>query len=159
MYIETHGSQQYLDLIAAVDEGGVIVEVNANRALTWLMQHPEPRRFAVEKAFAFNYIQWLILLPGIVAIFLIPLIPALIVLAATMILAVVVTRIKSQLLRSGVTSFIRQDAVSLDELYQAGAVWFRKKGEKEKDRLVRFPQSWTHVIDKSEVSFEGDGAS
>lgn len=136
---------QYLQLIEEIEENKIALELDANRALGWLMGLSTDKRLPLEKGFAFNYIQWLILLPGVMAVFLIPIIPALILLASCAVLSMLVNRIKSTVLLSGVREFIKQDKDSLDELYREGAVKFRRVKPKNQP-LIQYPQPWSEVL-------------
>ncbi|NPV91200.1 MAG: hypothetical protein HPY50_10570 [Firmicutes bacterium] len=150
------GNPDHLRLIEEIDSRQVALVINPNKAMNWLMGDPSPGRLPFEKGMAFNYIQWLILLPGVVALFLIPLAPALILLVGCAVLSWLVSRIKSKVLQSGVTEFIRQDLDSLNELYEKGAISFRRVRPKNQP-LIKHPTPWTDVLPDDQSPGDGGG--
>jgi hypothetical protein len=155
----TDGDPLHLQLIEEIDSKRVALLIDPNRAMAWLMGGSSSSwRRPFEKGMAFNYIQWLILLPGVLALFLLPLIPALILLAGFSVLSWLVARIKSKVLQSGVREFIRQDLDSLNELYEKGAIGFKRKSP-QKQPSVRYPRPWVEVLAGAQSPGDGGGDS
>lgn len=137
---------RHQDLLKELEEKSVVLEVDAGKAISWLMNQSAEQRFPLEKGMAINYIHWLILLPGVASFFLIPLPAALVLLAACIVLFRLIHWTKSQIMLAGVKEFIAQDLDTLNQLYQSRAVRFRRRLPR-KEPPVQYPRNWWEVLD------------
>ena len=140
------GQPRYQDLLKELEEKRIVLEVDAGRAISWLVGQSTERKFRLEKGMAINYIQWLILLPGVASFFLVPLPAALVLLAACIVLFRLIHWTKSQLMLAGVKEFIAQDLDTLNQLYQNRVVRFRRRLPR-KEPPVQHPRNWWEVLE------------
>ena len=146
---EEEKNEQMEKLKTALEAKRVILEINPNKAFAWLWNPAGLRRFPWEKAFAFNYIHWLVLLPGILALFFLPGAKGITGAAGSFFLSRLVYRIKALTLRQGIIEIIASDPISLAALYSRGAIKFYCRSEKKKT-VIAYPQPWEKVLDHLE---------
>jgi hypothetical protein len=134
----------HLRLRQGLEEGRIFLEIKPNKAMKWLIERTISDNLLFKGLLVFNYIQWVILLPGVVALYFFEWYIGLAVFALCLAVAVlVVDKIKRNVLRGGVREFVIKDLVSLEALYSIGAVRFRRV---PKGRWIRHPQDWQEVL-------------
>ena len=136
--------RSHLRLRNRITDGRILLDIKPNKAMKWLIEHTISDNLLFKGLMVFNYIQWVILLPGIVAIYFFDWFIGLPVLALCIMVAVlVVDKVKRNVLRGGVREFVIKDVASLEALYSIGAVRFRKG---PKGRWIRHPRDWQEVL-------------
>lgn len=134
----------HLQLCENLLEAGVTLEVVPNRAMKWLIENTISPHPAYKFLLLFNYMQWIIMLPGLVALYFFGWQLGLAILAGCFLISVlVINPVKRWALRGGVREFVTQDLDYLENLYTIGAVRFRKG---KKGRWIQHPRDWREVL-------------
>lgn len=139
-------NEQLEKLKTALETKCIVLEINPNKAFEWLWNPAALRRFPWEKGFAFNYIHWLVLLPGILALILLPKIKGILGIVGCLFLSRLVNRIKALTLRRGIIELITSDPLALLALYNRGAIKFSCRSEKRKT-VIAYPQPWERALE------------
>ena len=112
--------------------------------MKWLIEQTFKNNLLFKALLIFNYFQWIILLPGFVALYYFDWYIGFAVLAACLLVAILVLdKVKRKVLLGGVREYVIKDVASLESLYSIGAVRFRKS---PKGKWIRFPHDWQEVL-------------
>ncbi len=125
-------------------EGQIILNIKPNKAMKWMIERTFGNSLLVKALLIFNYFQWIILLPGFVALYYFDWYIGLAVLAVCFLVAIfVLDKVKRKVLLGGVREYVIKDVASLEGLYSIGAVRFRSS---PKGKWVRYPHDWQEVL-------------
>ena len=136
--------RSHLRLIRRLEEGQIQLGIQANKAMKCLIERTISDNPLFRVLLLFNYIQWIILLPGLVTLYYFGWKIGLLALAVCFAIGFfILERVKRLVLRGGVHEFIVQDLGSLNALYAIGAIRFRigKKG-----KWIKHPRDWQEVV-------------
>lgn len=140
----TPSELDHLRLRERIIEGQISLDIKPNRAMKWLIERTFEKNLLFKALLIFNYFQWIILLPGFVALYYFSWYIGLAILAACFLVAVIVIdKVKRKVLLGGVREYVIKDVASLEGLYSIGAVRFRKS---PKGKWIRFPHDWQEAL-------------
>ncbi len=125
-------------------EGQITLNIKPNKAMKWMIERSFGNSLLVKALLIFNYFQWIILLPGFVALYYFDWYIGFAVLAACLLVAILVLdKVKRKVLLGGVREYVIRDVASLEGLYSIGAVRFRKS---PKGKWISYPHDWQEVL-------------
>jgi len=122
----------------------ITLSIKPNKAMKWMIERTFGNSLLVKALLIFNYFQWIILLPGFVALYYFGWYIGLAVLGICLLVAVLVLdKVKRKVLIGGVREYVIKDVASLEGLYSIGAVRFRKS---PKGKWISYPHDWQEVL-------------
>lgn len=141
----TPQERDYLQLKEGLETGLISLDIKPNKAMKYLIERTISDKPGISGmlAFQFRYAEWIVLLPGIVALYAFGWLKGLMVIAVCLVVLLIINKIKRKVLQGGVREFVNQDLDSFEALYMAGAVRFRRG---KKGKWVGYPQAWRQVI-------------